>query len=117
MDQIENVSNEFIVGQPVVVFDKDYFVATVTKVAKRYLTVEGSVRTWQFDKQTRAYRGECYGYVPRLMTVEEYEHRITWEALQAAWRDLPPLGARVPTRVLKSALEALRDCVMKEGTE
>lgn len=117
MGPIENVSNEFMVGQPVVVSDKDYFVATVTKVARRYLTVEGSTRTWQFDKQTRSYRGKYYGFVPRLMTVEESEHRITWEALQVAWRDMPPFGYRVPTRVLKSALEALRDCVMKEGTE
>lgn len=101
---------EFVLGESVVVSERDYHRGTVTKVARRYLTVASGHREWQFDKETRSPRGEHCGYIPRLMTLTEYDRLLTWQALYDAWRKVPHLGAGVPTEAMKAAVIALSAC-------
>jgi hypothetical protein len=102
--------SEFVLGESVIVSERDYHRGTITKIARRYLTVQSSYRSWEFDKETRSCRGDHCGYIPHLLTLSEYEHLKAWQELYDAWCAMPHLGSGVATEALKTALVALRAC-------
>jgi hypothetical protein len=73
----------------VVVVENGAHRGRVTKVARRYLTVEARHRRWEFDKITRRCRGDHGGYVPHLFTATEHAVNEAWGALRGACSALP----------------------------
>ena len=85
----------------------------VTKVARRYVTVTGSSRSWQFDKETRSHRGDHGGHIPNLYTPREHERLVAWDDFVREFRSLP---YSCPKAATLSDLEALTATMRKWAT-
>jgi hypothetical protein len=91
--------DQFQAGDRVVVLEGPHvYQCKVTKVARRYVSVGGSHRSFDFDKHTRAHRGDHCGYVPNLYTPDEHERMVAWDEFVRAFRSLPYGCPAVATR-------------------